>query len=930
MKIEKRLKQLSNENPNYSLLWAQWEFDKKLLSRALNSISRDFPHYSLHDASHSSTIITQIEKVIAPNIDKLSATDCWLLLESCYWHDAGMIITNEEKKRLLQDDDFVIYLKELSERGGELSLHAREVLESKQEDDILKALQISNSLTFLISDYFRKLHADRSGLNVSDPSRVKIHSPRTSLIPQRLFNFVSQIVQCHGKQSDDILKLAKYNDGMDAEDYAHPRYIAALLRIGDLLDIDDGRFCPTLLANIGDVPLTSKHHQEKHASIKHLFINSEVIEIRAECEHYGAYHAQQAWFNYIQNEFDYQKRVWIEIVPDSDYRALPTIGLLSCEIKGYIAIEGRIPKISLDSERVYDYITGSLIYSEKYPFSREIIQNAIDATFYKIWSDFLDESQVLIHSDVELRKRFNDELSKYRIEIYCNEDANDETKDLFSVRDYGTGMDLDDIKKMLVVGSESVSYRKKINREIPDWGKPSGYFGIGLQTVFKLCSKVTIKTRKKENPCYFIEVNNRGDMDFIEVSIKEIDERKFEGTEVTACFAREGISILDFDRIDESVIDGFFDPLIPNENSIFKQVLLNTLRTDFLNNTICLTLNSKQLDKIDRAIYRQNDQSKLIKKTDFELGVDFELFVDIDDNSYSFIDYKYKGVEFASQRKIFGLGGEIDIFKNNAGYWLTIDRKKGRIDRKHELTKIVDEIIQKHHQYIYENTNNKTDADFFIYCKTGVSHGDEWKNYKINNESVLTLLFENKTLSTVSYTYGYYQRQRKFIHVESLQMMLLAELYQREKFSLQVQCFELISEEDDNHGIQYDFLFTNDKQSTFTCETSVLIRNIETRKNERTGRTFFPCYKKDIMDIAIKRSSLPKFIFSQCTFNRWASDFIVTPQSQAIKTDAEMKIELEIVYQYYSKHRLLKLDEFSFKQKYEQVWTELGFITIDR
>lgn len=109
MRIEQRLKHLANENPNYSLLWAQWEFDKKLLARALNTISRDFPHYSLHDSSHSSTIITQIEKVIAPNIDKLTATDCWLFLESCYWHDAGMIITNDEKKRLLTDEAFRKY-----------------------------------------------------------------------------------------------------------------------------------------------------------------------------------------------------------------------------------------------------------------------------------------------------------------------------------------------------------------------------------------------------------------------------------------------------------------------------------------------------------------------------------------------------------------------------------------------------------------------------------------------------------------------------------------------------------------------------------------------------------------------------------------------------------------------------------------------------
>ncbi len=42
MRIEQRLKQLAEGNPNYSLLWAQWEFDKKLLSRALNTVSRDF------------------------------------------------------------------------------------------------------------------------------------------------------------------------------------------------------------------------------------------------------------------------------------------------------------------------------------------------------------------------------------------------------------------------------------------------------------------------------------------------------------------------------------------------------------------------------------------------------------------------------------------------------------------------------------------------------------------------------------------------------------------------------------------------------------------------------------------------------------------------------------------------------------------------
>ncbi|CZV71361.1 Uncharacterised protein [Enterobacter hormaechei] len=35
MRIEQRLKQLAEGNPNYSLLWAQWEFDKNYYQERL-------------------------------------------------------------------------------------------------------------------------------------------------------------------------------------------------------------------------------------------------------------------------------------------------------------------------------------------------------------------------------------------------------------------------------------------------------------------------------------------------------------------------------------------------------------------------------------------------------------------------------------------------------------------------------------------------------------------------------------------------------------------------------------------------------------------------------------------------------------------------------------------------------------------------------
>lgn len=131
MAIEERLRSLAQTNSNYSLLLAQWEFDKKLLQRALNAVSTTFPHYSLHDSSHSSTIITQIEKIILPDIDKLSATDCWLLLESCYWHDAGMIITKQQKKDLVNDKEFQIFIDEHIEFQSDLSIHAKKIKNKK-------------------------------------------------------------------------------------------------------------------------------------------------------------------------------------------------------------------------------------------------------------------------------------------------------------------------------------------------------------------------------------------------------------------------------------------------------------------------------------------------------------------------------------------------------------------------------------------------------------------------------------------------------------------------------------------------------------------------------------------------------------------------------------------------------------------------------
>ena len=61
-------------NIEYSILFSQWNFDKTLIANALKAMPIIFPHYSLHDESHSQTILKNISKLLgADNISSLKS-----------------------------------------------------------------------------------------------------------------------------------------------------------------------------------------------------------------------------------------------------------------------------------------------------------------------------------------------------------------------------------------------------------------------------------------------------------------------------------------------------------------------------------------------------------------------------------------------------------------------------------------------------------------------------------------------------------------------------------------------------------------------------------------------------------------------------------------------------------------------------------------
>jgi hypothetical protein len=107
------LKKKSGEHGALKTLASQWDFDAKLIPKALQAVGNLFPHYSRHDESHSRQILVNIERLLGESVSLLTATDTWLILEAAYWHDIGMVVPKQDLSEELQSEEFQDFLASL-------------------------------------------------------------------------------------------------------------------------------------------------------------------------------------------------------------------------------------------------------------------------------------------------------------------------------------------------------------------------------------------------------------------------------------------------------------------------------------------------------------------------------------------------------------------------------------------------------------------------------------------------------------------------------------------------------------------------------------------------------------------------------------------------------------------------------------------------
>lgn len=502
------LEKKGQEHSSLAMLVNQWGFDQLLIPKALQNVGSLFPHYSRHDESHSKQILVNIERLLADNLSLLTATDTWLLLEAAYWHDIGMVVPQKALEDALAEQGFKDYLAELS-RNEHHELHRlASQFDARNPCQCFAGahspVDAVDKFRQLMAEWFRRRHARRASEVVQSPwQTIGLNSPRTELIPSRLFRLLGQICLMHGSDFDTMMERLPFREAGMAQEDCHPRFVACLLRLGDLLDLDDNRFCPVMQNIAGDNrPALSKAHEAKHQSIRHLRMDRDRIEVSAECEDIDSYLETWKWFDWLKQEMQQQMSRWSDIVPRRELGLLPTLGELTVSLNGQRVLrDGERPQFSIEGKNAVKLLQGSNLYSDRFACINELVQNAIDSTLIRIW---LTDGQ---HSPEEWgnplnaapQKALQREENCVRVEVDIKElDAEEEGyfECVVTVCDTGTGIHQKDLIHMLKIGgSRENAFRQKIIRGMPEWMKPSGVFGIGLQSVFLWADKINIETQ---------------------------------------------------------------------------------------------------------------------------------------------------------------------------------------------------------------------------------------------------------------------------------------------------------------------------------------------------------------------------------------------------------------------------------------------------
>lgn len=513
-------------------LLLEWIDSKTIYMSYTDFTKSDMGNYSRHDATHSIAILNAIESVLGKEkINELNATDLWMLLHCAYGHDFGMPYSYTE---LLE------FWKELENPDSEFSKFYRDTITSEDPDlkkaatfirklqnilqsdkkesfsekiDTTWAARVYRYVSYITAEFVRKNHARRSMEAMEKCGILKENG--ASKIDPRLYKIIGKCFYMHSVDDrKEIFELPPEESDVESG-HCHPRFIAYMLRLGDLLDLSSERFDALSLLHYGKLPEMSELHKKKHESIEHVRYSDKTIEIVARSDDERVCNITNDWFVWIKEEVNFLISHWSKIASES----IGGCTLSEPDTKVFLNDElfNRIEdcEFRVDKNTLIDLVIGRTLYKTKFEFMREYIQNALDASKMKFWIElengnldyFIEDEKFhnaknrkyLLPFDIE-----NMALKQYAIEVVCDyvkkyKEDSERPEEVIHIEiiDKGIGIDKECINVISSIGTgwkKRRRYAEYLER-MPEWLKPTGGFGIGMQSGFMITDAIFIESR---------------------------------------------------------------------------------------------------------------------------------------------------------------------------------------------------------------------------------------------------------------------------------------------------------------------------------------------------------------------------------------------------------------------------------------------------
>ncbi|WP_249997895.1 ATP-binding protein [Actinoplanes sp. M2I2] len=432
-------------------------------AKDLLKLVRDtFPTYTMHDEQHARNVIGLMGDLAAPRIDVMRPLEAALLILAAYFHDAGMAYSADELSLVPDEEEFRAFL----------DIHDEAYLATQRNGGTPPAT--------VVEQYCRSRHADRVRLHLERCDRTLLQWDRRPII-----DALELICRSHNEPTAALHEPRFKTDFMYGADL---RFCAIMLRLADILDLDDTRAPAVIYEHLNlarhatPEAATSDREWRKHLvgrgfAFPPRQVPNYTLQFVAEPDSPGVEHDLRTFLGVIEEEL-LQSRGVVDVCGDR-WRGLPLpaeIDTSTITSNGYKYGEFRF---ELDRTAVLELFTGEQLYDDPYAFIRELLQNALDAIRAR--------THLYAHESRGVR-------------VYCWEDVGGYL--WVRVDDDGIGMDEEALRNYFLRVGRSYYRSAAFEAELARSGladRPFGVisrFGIGVLSCFMVGDRVEVSSRR--------------------------------------------------------------------------------------------------------------------------------------------------------------------------------------------------------------------------------------------------------------------------------------------------------------------------------------------------------------------------------------------------------------------------------------------------